>query len=563
MPVPSLTPNIENRVRKLPKPSNATQGLQPLFEAVSNAVYALEDEFPDDAKRGRVTIEVKSLSKPSLIEIVVSDNGIGLDAARYEAFCEIDTDFKRAKGGKGVGRLFWLDAFQRIKVESIYRDDNALEQRRFAFVLSNDEQIVPEPNDGPLPAAARTGTTVRFQGLRTKEYADHFPSRSDTFLRYFSSHFIADFLLGVGPSVVVSLDGDITQYPDAVAELTVGRPLESGVFTHKDYGELSITGFTCLAEASTGLDGNHQLHLLGNGRTVESRKVDNLLGLRSIERDGETGLYFHGCVSGPYLDARVNEGRTAFTLSEKILKDISRICIAVVRERLLPDQIQRYVATRRQHYEKFVERYPTYGFDNDETQLGRVPFHATASEEFAAGLVKYQIRQEESRQEALQTVIDALNLETVPLDIDLTVAKAARDIQASEQLALAQHVVRRKLALELMEKLITRIRLRHGKEDDHHLERTLHSFICPMGVRGDDPYELKSRAHDLWIVDERLAFTRAFASDKRLDGILAKGGSADRPDLFIWNLAYCTSSEVLRQPGCGFSGGLASSGVDI
>ncbi|WP_369798212.1 hypothetical protein, partial [Caulobacter sp. CCH9-E1] len=25
----------------------------------------------------------------------------------------------------------------------------------------------------------------------------------------------------------------------------------------------------------------------------------------------------------------------------------------------------------------------------------------------------------------------------------------------------------------------------------------------------------------------------------------------------------CTSSEVLRQPGCGFSGGLASSGVDI
>ncbi|WP_369797836.1 hypothetical protein, partial [Caulobacter sp. CCH5-E12] len=25
----------------------------------------------------------------------------------------------------------------------------------------------------------------------------------------------------------------------------------------------------------------------------------------------------------------------------------------------------------------------------------------------------------------------------------------------------------------------------------------------------------------------------------------------------------CTSSEVLRQPGCGFSGGLASSGFDI
>ena len=59
-----------------------------------------------------------------------------------------------------------------------------------------------------------------------------------------------------------------------------------------------------------------------------------------------------------------------------------------------------------------------------------------------------------------------------------------------------------------------------------------------MRVRGDDPTEIKSRAHDLWIIDERLAFTRAFSSDKRLDAVLARGGSSDRPDLLIWDLAY-------------------------
>src|SRR5262249_50335297 len=74
--------------------------------------------------------------------------------------------------------------------------------------------------------------------------------------------------------------------------------------------------------------------------------------------------------------------------------------------------------------------------------------------------------------------------------------------------------------------------------DDHYLEKTLHSFICPMGIRGDDPAEVKNRAHELWIVDERLAFTRAFSSDKRFDAIMANGGSADRPDLLVWNLAY-------------------------
>lgn len=535
--MPSLTPNIENRVRKLPKPSNATQGLQPLFEAVSNAMFAIEDRFDDQISRGRIEIDITNLSDPAAIEIQISDNGIGLDAARYEAFCQIDTDFKRAKGGKGVGRLFWLDAFSEINVESVYDQHEKPTRRQFTFELKNDEQVVPTGDDEEVGSAASRGTVVRFQGLRIKEYAENFPRRADTFLRYFSAHFIADFLLGGGATIFVNLDGSRAEYPKEVADLKVGSKLETS-FGHDVFGELTITGFTCFAEASTGLEGQHQLHLLANSRTVETRKVDNLLGVVNLERDGESNLVFHGCVSGEYLDLRVNEGRTAFNLPEKTLKDISRACMEIVRERLLPDQVKVYVEKRRDDYVDFVERYPTFGFDDDETQLGRVPFHASSAEDFASGLIKYQIRREEQRQESLQTLIDALDLEDVPFSYEASVAKAAHDIQTSERLALAQHVVRRKLALELLDKLIRRIRSRDGHEDDFHLERTLHSFICPMSVKGDDATEIKSRAHDLWVIDERLAFTRAFSSDKRLDAIMAKGGSSDRPDLLVWDLAY-------------------------
>lgn len=482
-------------------------------------------------------IHVTALSDPERIEVVVSDNGIGLDAPRYHAFCEIDTDFKRAKGGKGVGRLFWLDAFSSIKVESIYNQEGALFQRAFDFILSNKEQVIVRTEQESVPKERNTGTDIIFKKLRSKEYADTFPRRSDTFLRYFSAHFIADFLVGGGPSIFINLDGELTEYPKAIAELTVGPPLETD-FEHENFGVLRVTGFTCHAEASTGLEGRHQLHLLANGRTVETRKVDNLLGVENLDRNGESGLVFHGCVSGDYLDLRVNEGRTAFNLTERTLKEISRACMDVVREHLLADQVKKYVEKRRMSYVAFVERYPAFGFDDDETQLDRVPFHATSAEDFASGLVKYQIRREEGRQNTLQALIDALDLDDIPINFEQSVLSAAREIQASEQLALAQHVVRRKLALELLEKLIRRIRARDGKDDDYHLERTLHSFICPMGIRGDDCTEFKSRAHDLWIVDERLAFTRAFSSDKRLDAILAQGGSGDRPDLLMWDLAY-------------------------
>ncbi len=535
--MPSLTPNIENRVRKLPKPSNATQGLQPLFEAVSNAMFAIEDRFDDKPVLGTINIRIMGLADPDAIEIEITDNGIGLDLDRYTAFCQIDTDFKRKRGGKGVGRLFWLDAFSDINVESTYDHEGVSIRRQFAFLLNNNEQVVPSADEKQAHPVSSLGTTVRFKGLRIKEYAETFPKRADTFFRYFSAHFIADFLLGGGASIVVDLDGEIVEYPKEISELKVGSALEAS-FDHEDFGELSIVGFTCQSEASTGLDGQHQLHLLANGRTVETRKVDNLLGVVNLERDRKDHLVFHGCVSGEYLDLRVNEGRTAFNLPERTLKAISRACMEQVREKMLPDQVKTYVEKRREDYVDFVERYPTFGFDDDDTQLDRVPFHATSAEDFASGLIKYQIRREEQRQESLQTLIDALDLEEVPFSYEASVAKAAQDIQTSERLALAQHVVRRKLALELLDKLIRRIRARGDQEDDYHLERTLHSFIVPMSVKGDDATELKSRAHDLWVIDERLAFTRAFSSDKRLDAIMAEGGSSDRPDLLVWDLAY-------------------------
>lgn len=535
--MPALSNNIENRVQKLPKPSNATQGLQPLFEAVSNSAYAIEDRLKENVSNGNLAIRVTNLSDSEKIELVVSDDGVGLDLERYNAFCQVDTDFKRSKGGKGVGRLFWLDAFKEITVESVYKLGAEHARRKFNFVLNNAEQVKPEFED-KLDNVAPTGTVITFRGLRTSDYADHFPKRSDTFLRYFSAHFIADFLMGKGPKISVDLDGAVTKYPSAIVDLKVGPSIKSGIFELPKYGRIEIIGFTCLSEASTGLDGKHQLHLLGNGRTVETRKVDNLLGVTDLEVDGKSDLVFHGCVSGDYLDSRVNEGRTAFNFNEKILSEIVRGCMEQVRTGMLPRQVEAYAEKRKEKYNSFVTRYPTYGFDDDETQLKRVPFHATTAEEFAAGLVKYQIRREEERQVALQKVIDALDLDSIPKNFSQTVVDATKDIQASERLALAQHVVRRKLALELLEKLIKRIKSREGKDDEFHLEETLHSFICPIRVRGDDPLEVKSRAHELWIVDERLAFTRAFSSDKRLDAILAAGGTADRPDLLIWDLAF-------------------------
>lgn len=532
--MPSLSENIENRVDKLPKPSNAAQALQPLFEAISNARFAIYDLFDDSAtKVGKIEIDIENLNRLDRVKISVSDNGIGLDDLRYSAFCEVDTDYKKAKGGKGVGRLFWLDAFKDISVTSRFGDEPE-ECRQFRFRLSKDEQI---NEDVDLPSRPQIGTTISFHGVKNGEYEKRFPKRQETFLRYFTSHFISDFLLGVSPEIVLSLDGEVSKFPQQVRDL-VFRDLDPVVWKSDEFGEISITGFICDLAASAGLEGNHQLHLLADGRTVETRKIDGLIGIGTIAGNASSDACLHVCVDAPFLDQRVNEGRTAFNIPESKIKELVREIVAKVKETFIVSQISEYQIERSENYRNFIKSYPIYDFDEPEAQLDRMPFGANSPEEFAAGLVKYQIRREEERQRSLQQLIDGLiSDEGEVAEFGQRISQVATDLQQSERLSLAQHVVRRKLVLELLDILIKRLRAM-GDRSDHFLENTVHSILCPTGVSSVDASLVEARLHDLWVVDERLAFSRAFSSDKRLDTVLAESDSALRPDLLVWDLAY-------------------------
>src|SRR6056297_709532 len=132
----TLTENLVNRVRKLTKPSTAAQAMQPFLEAISNAMMAIDDRHEAFGKdpAGHVKIDIEGVGGEDL-NITVRDNGIGLETDRYEAFCEIDTDFKSHRGGKGVGRLYWLDAFEKIEVKSRFRIGDGFSQRAFRFRL--------------------------------------------------------------------------------------------------------------------------------------------------------------------------------------------------------------------------------------------------------------------------------------------------------------------------------------------------------------------------------------------------------------------------------------------
>ncbi len=526
--MPSLTGDIINRVRRLPKPTSAAEALQPMFEAVSNAMHAVDDL----GRPGRIDVTIELGAKPSEHVITVLDSGVGLDPGRFDAFLTTDTDFKSNRGGKGIGRLLWLDAFESISVDSIYEHEGKLFRRAFNFVLAKNEQVQGEIVEELEEGSAASGTGITLRGLRGTAYQGKFPSRPETIVRHFGSHFLAEFILGQSPPVHLTVADQTVEFPSAIKDLLIEERGRSEIDAG-EFGALGIDHFVFDKAASSDFDGNHQLHFVANGRTVTTRKVDGLLG---VGRFGENArAVYHGCVQGDFLDERVNQERTNFNFSEAVADEITKVCARAVSEEALYDEVKAFDSSRLTTMNEFLQKYPSFGFASPEELLEKTPKNAVKPEQFAQALIPTRIRRDTERDRRVQEVVNKLGTgEALSRDFAELVRAAADDVKAEEQRQLTEYVLRRKLVLDVMELLISRVRERTG-EDDFHLEETLHQFICPMRVRGDDSNRIETSDHDLWVVDERLTFATYFASDVPISQLVSEAQSTDRPDIVIWD----------------------------
>lgn len=526
--MPSLTGDIINRVRRLPKPTSAAEALQPMFEAVSNAMHAVDDL----GRPGRIDVTITLGAKPSEHVITVLDTGVGLDPDRFDAFLTTDTDFKSNRGGKGIGRLLWLDAFESISVDSIYEHDGKLFRRVFNFVLAKNEQVQGEIVEELEEGSAASGTGITLRGLRGTAYQEKFPSRPETIVRHFGSHFLAEFILGQSRPVHLTVGDETVEFPGAIKDLLIEERGRSEIDAG-EFGALAIDHFVFDKAASSDFDGNHQLHLVANGRTVTTRKVDGLLG---VGRFGESArAVYHGCVQGDFLDERVNQERTNFNFSEAVADEITKVCARAISEEALEDEVKAFDSSRLTTMNEFLQKYPSFGFASPEELLEKTPKNAVKPEQFAQALIPTRIRRDTERDRRVQEVVNKLGTgEALSGDFAELVRAAADDVKAEEQRQLTEYVLRRKLVLDVMELLISRVRERTG-QDDFHLEETLHQFICPMRVRGDDPKRIETSDHDLWVVDERLTFATYFASDVPISQLVGEAQSTERPDVVIWD----------------------------
>lgn len=226
----NMETNLRGRVHhtKLPK----SHALLPLFESVVNSIHAIEEKHIPFEK-GKIVVRIireESLmaNSRSMLEIKgfkVADNGIGFNEDNFKSFKTLDSDYKAAKGCKGIGRLLWLKAFKNIFVISAYSVGDKVYQRKFEF---NAAQGVTNDTNEEVSKCEDLETII-FLSDFLKPYRESSSKSSDIIARSLLGHCLWYFLRQGGGPVIEIKDGDETISLDDIYE----KSLHSRAYSEK------------------------------------------------------------------------------------------------------------------------------------------------------------------------------------------------------------------------------------------------------------------------------------------------------------------------------------------
>jgi hypothetical protein len=506
------------RVERLPLPASEANSLMPLYEAVSNSLHAVEDRFEERAHLdGVVEVEVlredESKENSAVVGFRIRDNGIGLNDDNYRSFLRPDSRHKQRRGGKGVGRLGWLKVFDHIRVDSTWSTLDGTASRSFDFRLTEKEQV--ENKEGRSGPPTTPGTIVTFNGFRPG-FAGRCPVKPDTLRQKLSAHFLP---MVVSPSAlsIFVIDGSekislADSYRSSIRSSST-EDMEIEIEGHKYTFNVQHLRVTKSMRPDKGYN---RLFLCANGRTVEQHGIDNSLGLGLLRSDD----IYVGCVSGEVLDNHVNSERTGFTLDAEFLKELRKRLIERV-EQFLSEYVDEMLSAKRGTARSLLREYPQFLFlnANMDSFVRSMQASARNKEEVFVAMARERFRR--VREVAtLEKQIARKGQENISEIVD----RYRRMITEDQRGVLAEYVLRRKAVIDLLDKL------REYADDEgtkHQREDALHRLICPMRTdSARTPYE----DHNLWLLDDRLAFFAYFNSDSELR-TYTDLKSEDRPDL--------------------------------
>lgn len=527
--------------------------LQPLFEALTNSIEAIK---LSDNKDKRI-IEIKLnftttnlMSNSELNEIIFIDNGIGFDDKNFERFKKL-YDTSKNFNNHGSGRIQYVHFFDVIEIESIYKNKNSSTgfskrllklSKAISFLKQNSIMCYQEPME---VASNDTKTKIIFRNFLMDDDKKCYESLSiDGLKKEFINHYLAYFAENRKslPLIIITkikheqiIESEIIYLHDIEEEDKI-EPIT--IY----YKKLSNDGKTILEsdkeetfqikafKIDEKILKSNSLKLTSKGEIVEGElakkfELDILKSDDSI--DNKRYLFL---VSGDYINSKDDDirGDLKIYTKKEFTNDSS---LFLDDEVILLDDIQDSVNTHiLKMYPEIMEHNKKYQlnitklkemFLLDENTLKKIKITTKDTDEIILKKVyKEDAKLIAEKDAKIKEQMDSLTeLNTTSKDytneLETKVLNLTKTIPLQNKTALTHYVARRKIVLELFQRILDNeldIQKSNGRNMD---EKLLHNLIFQQS--SDNPNK-----SDLWVINEDFIYFKG-TSESKLEDIQLNG----------------------------------------
>jgi hypothetical protein len=544
--------DLASEVKRATLPDGLQGFLFPLFEAISNALHSIEERWADATEaNGQIEVDV-SIHDQS---ITIADNGVGFDQKNLNAFLTPLTGNKFERGGKGFGRFIAFKLFDKVFYSSRQTEaDGAATEGTYRYepFATDDNLIEVSAEEGAGPHRFDRGLTARMQSP-LEDVADYFDLTGDRYtggdaLDSIASalvdHFLVEFIQKKIPKrfslIVDGVRSNLYEY--FYSTLTVGGLKTEYVEIGGEKRLFEFNYFKVGVEQAK----KHRLYFYANNRAASDlENISSGVNDRPFEEvrpDGSHKYYYLVAVSSDFFMS--SQSRDKITnLNVKLgeagrKKSIREILIALAKHHILELESE-YATERRAKMVAEVEHLIAV-----DPMLRRGLGDASPADFVHRRSItetKEQLAQD-LFVERFRKKFDFTKLSpnaSVEELVDIVKTKIPEDAKE----ALAVYVAYRNHVIRIFRELLSRT------EDGLATEDKVHQLIYP---RYKDSDEIDYSAHNLWLLDDDLAYAQYISSDRTPDGTYrAKGEFAH--DILINNENELMIVEMKRPQKKGYA----------
>ena len=539
-----MTSDIENRISKLKLAKD--KFLMPLFEAISNSLQAIEDRFgQNNTKQGQVFIRIEREGDNQtnietiengltpVLNICIEDNGIGFTKDNFKSFLTFDSKYKKGRGGQGEGRLCWLKFFEKTLIKSSFICDNKFESIEFPFCII-DGGVDGEKVKKSTSINKEVKTEVHLLNLKNN-YRESYIIQTETIAKQIIKHFISYFIDDNCPQIIIADNCGKIILNNHFKTMLLGDIISTNTNINDKTFNLCYIRFKDTGRL------NHKLHLCADKREVcEYNLKDYIPNLYSkLSNKNNEKYYYHVFVYSDCLDKMVKPDRSGFYTQKDDMKLMYELTVENIIEKIISkinedlkseleiirkdkhNRLLNFIKSDSPQYRILLNKKYIHNLDAIKPNKSGKELELELYEQL------YKINKEAKKN---STTLLNKNLEKVE-DKEFFNNKFK---EYTEQLSdvgkaqLALYVTHRKALLELLSKL-----QKENSNGKYSLEDAVHDTIFPMHKTSDD---IDYTQHNLWAIDEKLAYHYYLASDKKLSQFEnIDTNSNKRPDIAIFD----------------------------